>query len=160
MGIVENLLAFLFQLLHPYDCTRKSLKWYRKLALHLLQRAMLNSHILYRKARGSLTYKQYQEQVISSLLYPDVQDEPPVAISVPKHSAVTRLNTNHYPAEVPYNAQRKRWLYKKCVVCMKKSEKGKRPVDTRFMCSQCVGEPGLCAAPCFRVYHTKLDFAA
>ena len=34
------------QLLEPYSATRKSTKWYKKLAFHLLQLAMLNSHLL------------------------------------------------------------------------------------------------------------------
>lgn len=40
------------QMLEPYSAARKTMKWYRKLAFHLLQLAMLNSHILYQKSGG------------------------------------------------------------------------------------------------------------
>jgi len=33
--------------LHPYSAPRKSMKWYKKLAFHLLQVALLNAYILY-----------------------------------------------------------------------------------------------------------------
>jgi len=34
-------------IIQPYSAARKSMKWYRKLSFHLLQMALLNSHILY-----------------------------------------------------------------------------------------------------------------
>ena len=40
------------QMLEPYSAARKSMKWYKKLSFHLLQLAMLNSHILYQKSGG------------------------------------------------------------------------------------------------------------
>ena len=40
---------------------------------------------------------------------------------------------------------------KKCVVC---KEKGIRK-ESRYHCGDCSSQPGLCAAPCFRQYHTK-----
>jgi len=40
------------QMLEPYSAARKTIKWYRKLAFHLLHLAMLYSHILYQKSGG------------------------------------------------------------------------------------------------------------
>ena len=40
------------QLLQPYEIARKSLKWYKKLALHFLQLAMLNGFLLFKKDGG------------------------------------------------------------------------------------------------------------
>ena len=40
------------QLMQPYDMARKSLKWYKKLACHFLQLAMLNSFLVYKKDHG------------------------------------------------------------------------------------------------------------
>ena len=45
-----NLLIVL-QMLQPLDATRKTLKWYGKVAIHLLQVALLNSFILYQKEK-------------------------------------------------------------------------------------------------------------
>ena len=40
------------QLLQPYEIARKSLKWYKKLAIHFLQLAMLHSFLLFKKDGG------------------------------------------------------------------------------------------------------------
>ncbi|GFN78542.1 PiggyBac transposable element-derived protein 4 [Plakobranchus ocellatus] len=37
------------QMLEPYDATRKTVHWYVKLAIHLIQIAVLNGWTLYRK---------------------------------------------------------------------------------------------------------------
>jgi len=43
------------QLLEPYDATRKCMAWYKKLAIHLLQQALLNAQIMYVKADTAKT---------------------------------------------------------------------------------------------------------
>ena len=59
MGSVDRLDA----VLHPYSAARKSMKWYKKLAFHLLQVALLNAHILYSKSGGDKTFLQFSHDV-------------------------------------------------------------------------------------------------
>lgn len=56
------------QLLQPYSAPRKTLKWYRKLSIHLFQVAMLNAFILYRIDHGdgcSTSFLQFQKEVLA-----------------------------------------------------------------------------------------------
>ena len=56
------------QALQYYDATRKSLKWYRKVAVHLLQVAMYNSWVIFGKDTGSdLTFVKFQMKVTLKL---------------------------------------------------------------------------------------------
>ena len=140
-------------MLHPYDCMGKSLKWYRKLAVHLIQRALLNAHIIYAKKGGNLSFKRFTEEVVASLLFPDPNTTGDVDdVMFPRHAALVRLNAPHYPSNVNFNEEGGRYLYKKCVV----RTKHKVRTDTRYQCSKCVGQPSLCVTPCFEIYHANL----
>ena len=145
---------FYLQLIHPYDCTRKSFKWYRKLSFNLLQKTMLNSHILYQKKGGKKAFKEFQEDVITDLLFcnKDVFDNVD-GRNMPRHSILVRLAGHHYVSIVPRSEATGRYLRLKCAVCLKK---GKRQ-DTIYHCEYCVGSPGLCIE-CFKAYHTKLFY--
>lgn len=70
---------------------------------------------------------------------------------------VTRLTGRHFPSKVEDNDKRKAKA-RKCVVCsQKQNENGKRiHRETRFQCDEC--NVGLCAAPCFKIYHTYTSF--
>ena len=122
-------------MLHPYDCMGKSLKWYRKLAVHLIQRALLNAHIIYAKKGGNLSFKRFTEEVVASLLFPDPNTTGDIDdVMFPRHAALVRLNAPHYPSNVNFNQERGRYLYKKCVVCTKHKVR----TDTRYQCSKCI----------------------
>lgn len=57
-----------FQLIQPYDATRKTLKWYRKVVVHLLQVAMVNAFVLYMKERDPrMTFLKFQKMVMTHL---------------------------------------------------------------------------------------------
>ena len=49
--------------------TLKSIKWYRKLLLHLINMATLNAHILNKKyGRNKLSYSAYREYIADYLI--------------------------------------------------------------------------------------------
>ena|SRR6218665_837547 len=65
MGAVDKM----DQLLQPYSATRKTMKWYRKLAIHLIQVSMLNAFVLYKTSRGGdKTCLQFQHDVVKALV--------------------------------------------------------------------------------------------
>ena len=88
-----------------------------------------------------------------------VQEPPPnVRSYVVKHPEnVTRLTGRHFPSYVEKNDAKKA-KPRICAVCsQKKNANGKRiRRETRFQCEEC--DVGLCAAPCFKLYHTCQDF--
>ena len=60
------------QMIQPYDATRKTARWYKKLMTHLLQVSLLNAYIVFKKDRQStMDFLSFQEHVIESLLLRD-----------------------------------------------------------------------------------------
>ena len=135
------------QLLEPYSAARKSMKWYKKLSFHLLQLAMLNSHILYQKTGGKKTFLQFEHDVIAEFLMSDTEPH------AGKLESVTRLTERHFPSVLePTPTWTK--LQSRCRVS---SKQGRRK-DVKTVCAQCPTKPGLCAVPCFGLWHSKLRY--
>lgn len=136
------------QMIEPYDATRRSLAWYKKIAIHLLQMALLNAWVVYGKQGGQLNFLKFTLSVVSSLISEDV---PPNVMD----ENVMRLTGRHFihilpPTQAKANTQRR------CKVC---SAKGLGRRDTRYYCPQCPSNPGLCFENCFEEYHTKADYS-
>ena len=102
------------QLMQPYDMARKSLKWYKKVACHFLQLAMLNSFLVYKKDRGQKRFLEFQHDVISVLLFGTENDQP----DIPREENVVRLTERHFLEQIPPTAN-KRKAQKRCRVCYK-----------------------------------------
>ena len=99
------------QLMQPYDMARKSLKWYKKLACHFLQLAMLNSFLVNKKDRGQKRFLEFQHDVISVLLFGTENDQP----DIPRGENVLRLTERHFLEQIPPTAN-KRKAQKRCRV--------------------------------------------
>ena len=97
------------QLMQPYDMARKSLKWYKKLACHFLQLAMLNSFLVYKKDCGRKRFLEFQHDVISVLLFGTENDQP----DIPREENVVRLTERHFLEQIPPTAN-KRKAQKRC----------------------------------------------
>lgn len=139
------------QLIHPYDCTRKSLKWTKKLFFHFLQVAVCNAFILAKS--GPNAHKRlldFLEPVICSWMWPD--ELPSVVEYV--HDDEVRLTGRHFCFPLP-PTRGKATPQKPCRVCRKK-QKVRR--DSRHYCPYCPSRPGLCYPQCFVDYHTKLQY--
>ena len=135
------------QCIQPYQIARKSMKWYRKLAMHLIQLGILNAFILYQKSGGRKSFLQFQHAIIAELLFGDEEvDEANI-----KEENVVRLTERHFMQPIPPTQQKDK-PQKRCRVCYKN---GKRK-ETRYHCPCCPSKPGLCYFPCFEIYHTKL----
>ena len=133
------------QFRQPYNATRKTLKWYRKVALHLMQIAMLNAWILYVKSTGSDTsFFKFQLDVCGNLIFQcpveQNQDNPDLI----------RLTGRHFAKPVPATNARSK-PFRRCRVCRIRHQIRK---ETKFYCPDCPGEPALCIDPCFKIYHT------
>ena len=118
------------QVIKPYDATRKSLIWYKKLCIHLLQLAMLNAHIVYKSSNKEprLSFMDFTKEVIHSLLFQ--HDGEASHASQPED--LLRVTGRHFPQKVaPTGA--KALVQKRCKVCC---HKGVRH-ESRYTCDLC-----------------------
>ena len=73
-----------------------------------------------------------------------------------EHNA-QRLNERHFITNIPGGEGRKRKRpTRSCFVCSKLPGLNCKPKRTSFWCEDC-GKP-LCITPCFKIYHTEIDF--
>ena len=85
------------QLIKPYEIPRKSLKWYKKLAMHFLQLATLNSFLLYKKDGGRKVFLDFQREVIDTLIFGSGDD----GIHTEKEENVARHTERHIITPIP-----------------------------------------------------------
>lgn len=57
-------------LLSYYPCDRKTMRWYKKIIIHIFQTMLLNSHNLYNKYETKMSFYDFRLSVIRSLLPP------------------------------------------------------------------------------------------
>ena len=145
------------QLLSYYSPLRKTLKWYRKVVLQMLDMAMSNAFVLYRKCGGNRRQVWFRSQIISSLIA--TQDRPVEVLVAPKAfhhcklSDLSRLSGQHY-LKMTHTTEGKKIRGTRCVVCYKRGQRK----ETRYICGTCASKPALCILPCFEDYHSRAYF--
>lgn len=146
MGAVDRM----DQLLQPYSATRKTMKWYRKLAIHFIQVSMLNAFVLYKRAKGGdKSYLQFQHDVVKSM----ISHERPCEVQDEVDDDGVRLLERHFIIHIP-PTEKKHNPMKRCRVC---HVNGIRR-ESRFHCNKCPTKPGLCIDRCFERYHTQDNY--
>ena len=141
------------QLLEPYDATRKTMAWYKKLALYLFQLALLNGHILYKQSctDPKLSLLEFTHDVVSDLLFGDADVDEDEA----KSECVLRMTGRHFPSVIqPEPGAAKARPTRRCRVCYKKQKRS----ESRYCCTRCPSKPGLCVDTCFELYHSKIKY--
>jgi hypothetical protein len=134
------------QIMSYYPCERKTLRWYKKIAIHFLQIALLNSFLLYCKNVKKISYYDFRISVINSLISSN-KDTISDTIRLP----YSLLPQKHLPIKVDKN-RKNRYICKRCRIC---AAKGKR-TETIYYCNKCEDQPGLCLELCFEEYHSKM----
>lgn len=126
------------QLSTYYPCERKTLRWYKKLGIHLIHLMLLNSFLLYQKYSGlKKSLYDYRLSVIERLL--NVQ-----AIKTPRVR-----QTEHVLSRITDKGADGRTHRKRCRVCHERKQRKM----TLYHCEQCPDHPGLCVGNCFDVFH-------
>lgn len=143
------------QMLSYYPCNRKTIRWYKKLFIHVLQMSLTNAHYLHRKYSGGhrLRFYDFRLEVIGDLLGPsdDVLVHPPNQKKNP--------NARHCLSKIEKTmnelkkgrTESKRVSRKECRTC----RKNKIRKQTTFECKECPGNPGFCVK-CFEDFHKKM----
>jgi len=154
MGAVDRM----DQLLEPYSAPRKSLKWYHKLAIHLIQVSMLNAYCLYRSnfvGSRRKTFLQFQHCVLTAMFFNHDLSAPTLAEqTLTRTDFLSRLVGRHFIARLPAS-DKKQHPTKRCRVC---HARGLMRKETRYFCNDCPSKPGLCIDKCFEIYHKENVF--
>lgn len=149
------------QCLSYYRSTRnQQRKYYKKIFRHLIDQAVWNSCVLFKKNGGSMSHANFRMQLIENLIQlAGIQKNVPTGgVKMRASENISRLTGRHFPTYVESSNSAKKYHVRKCVVCASKiNDNGKRVrKETRFQCEDC--NVGLCAAPCFKIYHTHQIF--
>ena len=130
------------QMISYYDSLRKTVRWYKKVGLHILDIMMYNSYalnVMY-GTHKQVTLIKYREHVIKSLI--DLHNG--------NNPEARNRHDFHYLMPLP-PTEKKEKPTKPCVVCSRL----KRRKETRYFCGQCHRTPALCIGNCFKDYHLK-----
>lgn len=148
------------QLAKYYTITRKTMKWWKKLALHIINISITNAYILYKKytTGNKLSHYDFRKELARDLISRYVSRMNRKGRR-PTGAPENRLTQRHFPALIPAqeNAKNKHPC-RKCVVCNTNSGKRHAPgqsrkrIESRYWCPDC--EKPLCVSECFKRYHT------
>ena len=157
------------QLLNYFSFLRKSTKWSQKLLIHLINLVILNAYILNRHyGLQKMSQDEYRDYLVKYLVHEGLQcfniPLPPILSKkigrnhTSEHD-IKRLDERHFITNIPAGegGKRKRPT-RACFVCSKvqglnSNFKQKR---TSFWCEDC--GKALCISPCFKIYHTEIDY--
>lgn len=131
------------QMMAYYPCERKTLRWYKKIAIHFLQISMPNAYLLYTQNVKKMLYYNFRLSVIESLLSSKINQPTMSQTLVPPET--------HFPNKVEKN-EKHRLIRKRCRQC---AIEGKR-AESSYFCAKCENQPGLCLDTCFEKYHKNL----
>jgi hypothetical protein len=147
------------QLNKYYTMTRKTIKWWKKLAFHIINAMITNAYILQKKYHPNpVSHSMFRKNLVRSLVG-KFQREHNLRGRRYVGNPLTRLVDRHFPAEIPaQDGAKRKNPCRKCVVCNIKSGKrhrrglSQKGKSTRYWCPDCCA--ALCITPCFRRYHT------
>lgn len=129
------------QMLSYYCCEHKTLRWYKKVIIHIIQICLVNGYLLFnaKNTTNKTSLYKFIKSVMQELLpMPNVSE-----LSRPLSQSKI-----HLPANLPKRSNNT--LRKRCRVCYTKT---KKRVSVITGCPDCPGFPGLCLNDCFREFH-------
>lgn len=136
------------QFLVSYQTVRKSIKWYKKVILYLLDIVVVNSFCVHQALGGMLSQFDFQVQLIRDLLQESTtirrgsyqRNKHPTTVPLERRLQGT---ISHHQQVVPGRK------YRRCKMCR---QNGKRKV-TRIICRAC--KIPLCKYGCFEQWHSQ-----
>jgi len=149
------------QLMHSYDCTRKSYAWFKKLGLHFFQRALMNSHYVFCQSTGSnMTFLTFLHHTITYLTEGETErikqlnDDPLSRARRPRPRRRREVSGAARAGGPPLHAAdtfpplpTRAYPQRRCVQCASQNIRK----DTRYFCVACPHKPPLCLS-CFHEY--------
>lgn len=138
-------------LISTLTCIKKSRRWYKKLALRIIDMHLLNAFYAFKEIKGcrNKPFSEFQLEVIRQLIEKykllDYQPVPSTSRGVQDNPSrfLPRDALKHFPTRIPNNKSQR------CRVCALK----KKRTETRFMCKEC--NVFLCIEPCSAKFHSN-----
>lgn len=136
------------QMLSYYPCERKTIRWYKKIFIHILQMTTNNSWYFFNmhRERNKMPMYNFRMELIQSLL-------PPKLPMLPNVTTPSRNRPNHTLTQFEERDIKGDRIRKRCRSCYKQGKKIKR---TTYTCSACPDKPGLCPKKCFDDFHRNM----
>ncbi|PAA86818.1 hypothetical protein BOX15_Mlig002331g1 [Macrostomum lignano] len=139
---------------NPYLASRKTLRWFQKLAFYLLLLLVRNSWIVYRQHGGTKTFVAFLRKAVSILVEETGRGRRHFAVRAGRPAAVGPAGdgpaVQHLPTKAPLNAANVR-PRNRCRVC----SENRIAKKTVYICPDCPGVPALCIGQCFRNWHSQ-----
>lgn len=134
------------QILSYHSGLRKTLRWYKKAGVHIMEMFLTNSFYLYQKYSSNKEFShlvQFKENIVKCL------------IGERRKKKFLEPSANfHYLVPIP-EGEKKKNPTRRCKQCWK----NKTRKESRYICEYCEDNPALCIHPCFRLYHQDLRIA-
>ena len=135
---------------------RKSVKWYKKTVFLHIGMCLVNALCLQKELKpgSNITYLDFGLQWIQEVMDRNLREIPESRLRgrARTRPSPARLVGRHFPVFNP-PTPKKRKPCRRCLVCQ---ERGSR-TETSYQCDEC--GVASCVAPCFRIYHTQVDYA-
>lgn len=137
---------------------RKSIKWYKKFFMHLMDLAVLNAYTLFLMRTGAKPHlAKFRLELVRQIIENHATDRKNRRGGRPSSdNNPLRLTERHFPAPVPQTEAKGSRTQRQCHVCKHTTRRAKKRTSTRFMCQDC--GVGLCVHPCFAEFHTLKNF--
>ena len=134
------------QMISYYSALRKTIRWPKKVALHIFEMMIHNAYMLYCQQSGSKMkgLRSFREKLVLHLLKDSLPSEP----NTKRRRGGYEIQ--HYLEYLPATEKKQRPT-KPCRVCTK----NKKRKETRYFCAACDDHPPLCVVECFRAYHSN-----
>lgn len=136
------------QMMSYYPCGRKTIRWYKKLFVHVLQMSLINAFYLHNQYAQRGRLYDFRLDVIKNLLSSRSTPSIRPAIMNVSHT-ISKIEKK--AKEIKGSQESKRVSRKECKVCRQK----KIRKQTVYECKTCPGNPGFCLE-CFETYHKNV----
>ena len=151
------------QLMSYYSFLRRSVKWWRKLFIHLFNMLLLNAFVLQKKySTEPLDHEEFRQCIIKMLLREGLEGcsiKLPARISR-RDVSVSRLTERHFPSFIPCQRGAKRSKpTRPCFLCSQVKEVNGVKINPKwssYWCADC--RKVLCIDFCFKTFHTQEDY--
>jgi hypothetical protein len=151
-------------MMNNYHFLRKSVKWWQKLFVHIVNMLLMNAYLLNKKyGSKQMSHIEFREYIAQHLVFQATgqpeQDDPTEQENI--EQPVNRFVGRHFPNYIPCQDGKKRSALS-CKVCFvgKKESKDRglrqRRKMTMYMCHKC--NIAMCITPCFRIYHEEKNY--
>ena len=132
------------QMMSYNTALRRTVRWNKKVGIHLLEMMMNNAHYLFKsQSKIKLQITEFKQYVVEWLI-----GEP----KLPK--CFQPVANFHYLFPIPATEKKKNPT-RKCVSCSTPTNRR----ESRYVCAYCEDQPALCVHPCFFNYHSQLGVA-